>query len=58
MADPTILIRGIVKSGFLGERDVAVLRQQAEEIDVVHGATLDSIPLIALQRLTETFRAA
>ena len=58
MADLAALISGQMQSVFLGERDMIVLREQADDIDAAYGALLDTLVPDALARLAEQSCAA
>lgn len=58
MSDLATFIRIPAQERFLGEEDLRLLRQAAEEIDAAYGETLDSILPGALARLSQSSRAA
>jgi len=58
MADLAALISGQVQNVFLGERDMVVLREQADDIDASYGALLDTLVPDVLTRLVDRSCAA
>lgn len=58
MAELAALKSGRSKKVFLGEKDLVLVRQQADEIDATFGESLDVLLPALLARLSEKARAA
>ena len=58
MAEFAALKSGRAKNVFLGEQDLVLVRQQADEIDAAFGESLDVLLPALLARLSEKARAA
>lgn len=58
MAHLTALTSAPPKVVFLGEQDLILIRQQAEDVDAVYGETLPSLLPEALDGMTRRPRAA